>query len=295
MHQLGGLLKRMPWTGLSFLVGAVAISGLPPLNGFVSEFLIYLSALHGTMALTSTAVAPALAAIAGLALIGGLAVACFTNTFGMTFLGEPRGAHAARAREVGPVMRLSLAFLAAGCVLVAVLAPRMVMALVPVLAAVTKLSAAIVAAELAPVAHSLSLVVIGSGGLLLVLAGLAGWRWRRLASRQVTEQVTWDCGYARPTPRMQYTAASFAQPLTSVFQGLLQTRTRLSAVRGLFPQSASLTRETDDLSQVWMYQPLFAGMARILASLRWVQHGHVHLYVLYIALTLLVLLVWKLG
>lgn len=295
MSQLGGLLKRMPWTGVSFLVGAVAIAGLPLLNGFVSEFLIYLSAFHGTMVLSRTAVTPALAVIAGLALIGGLAAASFTNTFGMVFLGEPRTERSARAHEVGPAMRLSLVFLAGSCVLLAVLAPWLVMTLVPVLASVTTLSAEVVAAELAPVVRALSLVVLGSGGLVLVLAGLVGLRWRLLAHRQVTEHVTWDCGYAQPTPRMQYTAASFAQPLTSVFHGLLQTRTRLSALRELFPQSAALTRETDDVSQAWLYQPLFTGLGRLFASLRWVQHGQVHLYVLYIAVTLVVLLAWKLG
>ena len=102
-------------------------------------------------------------------------------------------------------MRLSLVFLAVGCVLDAALAPWVVMALVPVLASVTKLSAGVVAAELAPVA-SLSLVVLGGFGLVVVVAGLVGLRWRLLAHRQVTEQVTWDCGYAQPTPRMQYTA-----------------------------------------------------------------------------------------
>jgi hydrogenase-4 component B len=295
MSQLGGLLKRMPWTGVSFLVGAVAIAGLPPLNGFVSEFLIYLSAFHGTMALHSTAATPALAVIAGLALIGGLAAASFTNTFGMAFLGEPRTERSARAHEVGPAMRLSLVFLACGCVLTAVLAPWLLLSLVPVLASVTTLSADTVAAELAPVGHALSLVVLGSGGLVFVLVVFAGLRWRLLAHRQVTEHVTWDCGYAQPTPRMQYTAASFAQPLTSVFHGLLQTRVRLSAMSSLFPQSASLTRETDDVFQAWLYQPLFASMSRLFVSLRWVQHGRVHLYVLYIAVTLIVLLVWELG
>jgi formate hydrogenlyase subunit 3/multisubunit Na+/H+ antiporter MnhD subunit len=295
MNQLGGLLKLMPWTGLCFLVGVVAISGLPPLNGFVSEFLIYLSAFHGTMALASTAVAPVLAVIAGLALIGGLAAACFANMFGIVFLGEPRSEYAAHAHELGPVMQAALVFLAVGCLLVAILAPWIVMALVPTLAAITKLSIDTVAIQLAPVENSLSMIVFGSFGLVVVVACLAGLRGRLLAHRQVTEHVTWDCGYARPTPHMQYTAASFAQPLTSVFRIFLQPRARLSAIRGLFPQSASLTTEVSDPSQTWIYQPLFAGIGRGLSSFRWMQHGHVHLYVLYIALTLLVLLVWKLG
>ena len=295
LEHLGGLLKRMPWTGCSFLIGAVAISGLPPLNGFVSEFLIYLGAFHGTISLASPAVVPALGVIAGLALIGGLATACFTKAFGMAFLGEPRSNHAAHAHEAGLAVRISLVFLAVGCVLVAALAPWVVKALAPMLASVTRLSPDVVATQLEQASSSFSTVGIASLGLLVVVAGLVGLRWRLLAHRQVTEHVTWDCGYAQPTPRMQYTASSFAQPLTSVFHGLLQTRTRLSAVHGIFPQSASLTTETDDLSQAWLYQPLFAGMNRIFTSLRWVQHGRVHLYVLYIAVTLVVLLVWKLG
>jgi formate hydrogenlyase subunit 3/multisubunit Na+/H+ antiporter MnhD subunit len=295
MERLGGLLKRMPWTGFSFLIGAVAISGLPPLNGFISEFLIYLGAFHGVTTLGRSLVVPALGVIAGLALIGGLAAACFAKAFGIVFLGESRSTHTAHAHETGAAMRFALLFLAMSCLFVGLGAPWVIEALAVTLTAATGLSTDVVAAQLAQGKNSLSMVVLGSLGLLVVLAGLAGLRWRLLAHRQVTEHVTWDCGYARPTPRMQYTAASFAQPLTSVFHGLLQTRVRLSAVRGLFPQGASLTTETDDLSQAWMYQPLFAGMARILSSLRWVQHGHVHLYVLYIALTLLVLLVWKLG
>ncbi len=94
---------------------------------------------------------------------------------------------------------------------------------------------------------------------------------------------------------MQYTASSFAQPLTSIFQLLLRTRSHHSMMPGLFPRAASLTTETDDLSRTRLYQPLFVGIGRGLSSLRWLQHGQVHLYVLYIALTLLVLLVWKLG
>ena len=99
IDQLGGLLKRMPWTAATFLVGAVAISGLPPLNGFVSEFLIYLGAFKGGISTGGPVAVPLLALIAGLALIGGLAVACFTKAFGIVFLGEPRSEHVvARAR-----------------------------------------------------------------------------------------------------------------------------------------------------------------------------------------------------
>ena len=99
IDHLGGLLKRMPWTGATFLVGAAAISGLPPLNGFVSEFLIYLGAFHGGAALSGANAVASLFVILALALIGGLALACFAKAFGIIFLGEPRSEHAApRAR-----------------------------------------------------------------------------------------------------------------------------------------------------------------------------------------------------
>ena len=114
IDHLGGLLKRMPWTAATFLIGAVAISGLPPLNGFVSEFLIFFGAFKGGISTAGEIAVPLLALIAGLALIGGLAVACFTKAFGIVFLGEPRSEHVAHAHEAGWTMRLPMLVLAAG-------------------------------------------------------------------------------------------------------------------------------------------------------------------------------------
>src|SRR5207244_932344 len=114
IDRLGGLLKKMPLTGFTFLIGAAAIAGLPPLNGFVSEFLIFLGAYRGVAAKGAGLIVPAAAAILGLALIGCLAVACFTKAFGVVFLGEPRTEDAARAKEPELAMRIPMALLAAG-------------------------------------------------------------------------------------------------------------------------------------------------------------------------------------
>ena len=107
--------------------------------------------------------------------------------------------------------------------------------------------------------------------------------------------TTWDCGYGQPGPRMQYTASSFAQPLTDLFRPLLGTRPTASLPQGLFPRAASFSTDTPDLYRERLYRPIFGGIARTLSAFRWLQHGRVQLYVLYIGLTLLVLLVWKLG
>ena len=295
IEHLGGLLKRMRWTALTFLIGAAAISGLPPLNGFVSEFLIYLGAYGGATSLTVAVAVPLLCVIAGLALIGGLAAACFTKAFGIVFQGEPRGEHAAHAHECGLAMRLPMIVLAAACVLIGLLAPWVVGALAPVLQSATGLPLNTVREHLAGATRPLALVVAGAVGFFVLVGALTLLRRRLLSRRTIGETVTWDCGYAQPTVRMQYTASSFAQPLTDLFSPLLRTRRELSPPRGLFPDGASLATITPDASREVLFRPMFDGIAAALAKLRWLQHGRLQIYVLYIALTLLALLIWKLG
>ncbi|MEK6608572.1 MAG: proton-conducting transporter membrane subunit [Myxococcota bacterium] len=295
IERLGGLLRRMPRTGVAFLVGAVAITGLPPLNGFTSEFLVYLGALRGTTSLERGAALPSLAVIAAMALIAGLAAACFLKAFGVVFLGVPRSAHGERAHDPGRAMTAPMLALAAACAAIGLAAPLVVPALAPAVRVASGLPPAEIEATLAGAASSLWMVV----GATLALAALAGalalLRRRLLRDRPVASAVTWDCGYAQPTPRMQYTASSFAQPLTSLFSALLGTRMRVTAPRGYFPREASLASETRDPWREGAYRPLYASVTELLSSLRWLQHGHIHLYILNIALTLIALLLWKLA
>jgi len=293
IDHLGGLLKRMPWTAAVFLIGAVAISGLPPLNGFVSEFLIFLGAFKGGISAEGPVAVPLLALIAGLALIGGLAVACFTKAFGIVFLGEPRSEHVAQAHEADWIMRLPMLVLAAGCVLIGLLAPMAVGTLQPVLENVTGLRSEVVGLNLAATSNTLIFVVIGALTLLLVMTALILLRRGLLAGRRVEEGTTWGCGYIRPKPRMQYTASSFAQPLTDLFKVLLGTRKRVVRPQGIFPPEAAFETITPDISHEEMYRPMFERAEAWLSQLRWLQQGKVQLYVLYIAMTLMVLLVWK--
>ncbi len=295
LEQLGGLLKRMPWTGLLFALGAVAICALPPLNGFIGEFLIYLGAYRGALAMDTAATTELLSVIAGLALIGGLAAVSFTKAFGVAFLGEPRSEPAAHAREAGLLMQLAMLLLAAGCVLVGLLAPAVVRALAPALKIVTGLPAATVENQLANGLGPLGSVVLVTSLFLVVLAALVLLRRSLLAGRTIGQSVTWDCGYAQPTVRMQYSASSFAQPVTGLFAGLLRTRRKLVPPEGLFPRQASLETTTPDAARETIYQPAFGSVGRGLGRWRWLQHGNLHLYILYIALTLLVLLIWRLG
>jgi len=299
LDQLGGLLKRMPTTGAAFALGAAAISGLPPLNGFVGEWLIYVAAFRGLVTGSASATTWPLAsilAIGALALIGGLAAACFTKAFGIVFLGEPRTERAQHAHEAGPAMRGPMLLLAAGCVLVGLsgwlLLPTLgltVRQLLP-LQADTQVTLSLAAAQM-----SLRMVALGALLLVTLVIGLVLVRKRLLAGREVTEAGTWDCGYAAPTARIQYTASSFSQPITSFLRQLLQTEEECRKPEGLFPKHASLRTETPDVFRQRLMEPVFALLGWMAVKLHRLQHGRMQLYVLYVALTLLILLIWKLG
>ena len=293
LNRLGGLLKRMPRTGITFLVGAAAISGLPPLNGFASELLIFLGAFHGVVTDAPGVTASLLVVLVALALISGLAAACFTKAFGSAFLGEPRSMEANQAHESGLRMAGSQWILAALCAAVGLMAVAAIRLVMPAVAVVTGASA--IVNPVAPLFSALQSVSVIFGLFLLFVGTLALIRRRLLAGRSVREHVTWDCGYVAPSPSMQYTASSFTQPLTQLFEMLLRTRRRLEGPQGLFPGNGRFSTHTADVFQEYLYRPLFVGVAYAAKRLRFLQHGSIHLYVLYIALTLLVLLVWKLG
>lgn len=296
MDRLGGLLKRMPWTGAAFLVGAVAICGLPPLNGFVSEFLIYFGALLGGVSTNGPSATAGFLAIAGLALIGGLAIATFTKAFGMIFLGEARTEDALHAHEPGMAMRFPILLLAGACVVIGLFGPIVLLLLSRAVAVVLRMGENGTELYLYATASNLRWFVMVGGAFVVMIGLLTALRKGLLTGRTVTEQGTWDCGYAKPTARMQYTASSFAQPLVDLFRMVLRTRRRLTPPEGMLPtKPASLRTFTRDTFTHKLFRPAFDGATRTMERVRGIQHGRVQLYVLYVALTLVVLLVWRLG
>lgn len=291
VERLGGLLRRMPGTGAAFLVGAVAICGLPPFNGFVSEFLVYAGAFHSILSADAVALGGLVAVIA-LALIGGLAAACFAKAFGIVFLGEPRSAAAAAAHEVSVSMRGPMVALAALCLAIGLGAGAALRLVQPAVAQLAGTAAAFAggpAVWLFPISATALLLALLAGTVVLVLA-----RRRLLANRPVRETVTWDCGYAAPAARMQYTATGFAQPLTHGAAALLRPHVERRLPEGVFPAAASFHDETPDIAREWLFDPLFRKAARLLGRLRWLQQGRVHGYVLYVVAAAMALLGWAL-
>jgi len=289
IDQFGGLLKRQRWTGLFFLGGAVAICGLPPFNGFVSEWLIYLAAFQplqqpGSALTLSLLTAPALA------LIGGLALACFVKVFGVSFLGEPRSKSAAQAHEAKPSMLWPMGVLLLACVWIGLL-PGSLRALLERAATDWTGNPTLppLAGDLAPLS-AISL----AGWVLLGLLLLFGW-WLQRKCRQCRQAPgrigTWGCGYPFPATSMQYTASSFADNLVRLFRFGLWSKRHGGQVEGLFPQDDEFSSHTPDLVLDRTLTPAFAGIAWLFHWLRRLfQNGVVAIYLLYVALTLIVLL-----
>jgi NADH:ubiquinone oxidoreductase subunit 5 (subunit L)/multisubunit Na+/H+ antiporter MnhA subunit len=295
LNLLGGLAKRMPRFAVAMLIGCVAITGIPPLNGFISEFLIYLAALTGQMRLATGPSAAMLVIIAALTLTGGLAAVAFTSLFGIAFLGSPRTPQAANPAKVSPLMIAPIIALAAACVLAALFALPITRVLLPVVAQVAHTDTESLKQVSAEVTQPLGAVTLGSIALVVVSGALALFRLALLAGRRVTESTTWGCGYLGGTPRMQYTATSYAQPAVDFFAPVLLTRTKLEPPRGLFPRRATMSTETKDFSTEAVYRPLFSSVEWVFGRLRWLQHGRLHIYILYLGLTIIALLVWYLG
>lgn len=296
IEQLGGLLKRMKYTGPAFLIGSAAICGLPPLNGFVSEFLIYLGALSGIAhSGASQVVVAGLVVMGSLAIIGGLATACFTKVFGIVFLGEPRSDAAERAHETPRAMYQIMGILAGLCVLIGLLGPLVVRATVPATTGLLRSSALTEDFWTSTVQRPLWYVSLA--GIALMTSGVTFWMIRRRlqAGRTIAQAGTWDCGYAAPTARMQYTASSFAWPILNMFRSILRPRLHRQLPSGLFPARASFESHTEDIFHRYLYRPIFLLFGWCADRLRRLQHGRNQLYVLYIALTLLILLLWNLG
>lgn len=282
---LGGLAGTMPWTAAMFLVGAVAICGLPPLNGFVSEFLVYMGLL-GTALTPGAKVSAAVAAAPALAMIGALALACFVKVYGMVFLGSPRRPDSAPAREspvgmLAPMLPLALCCGLIGC-LPALLGPALDAAI-----------AAPAPAQFDALPRVLALAPLGAVGLasriaIAVIACIAAFQYLR--ARRIRRAPTWDCGYASPGPRMQYTASSFARTIESMFAWALRPRERAPRIEGPFPLNASMESHVDDAVLDRLIVPAARGAKGLFGWFRRFQQGLTQQYILYVFVALALLL-----
>jgi hydrogenase-4 component B len=304
MERMGGLIKRMPTTAVFFLVGATAISALPPLNGFVSEWLTYQSLLQGFG--TTDHLVRLMFPIAGamLALTGALAAACFVKAFGITFLAQPRSEVASQAHEVSPLMLLGQGLLAAACVFLGLFPTLFLRLLDPVTQPLTgealagKLSLAngLVLGSGAAQGGTVSTLGIALvGATLLAVPFLLRRTWGRTATTHVGP--TWDCGLRGLTPQMEYSATGFSKPIRMIFKALFRPHREVQREYDYSPYFATTIRFESHVEEVFerrVYRPLNRLVLRLSRRMRALQAGSIQAYLIYIFVTLLLLLVFAL-
>jgi len=275
MSRLGGLWRAMPWTFGLFTLGAAAIAGLPPLNGFVSEWLVFMS-LFGAVSSPGPLSWAAVPAAILLGMTGALALACFVKACGVVFLGQPRSPAAAHAHENARVMRAPMLVLGAACVAIG-LAPA---AFWPVLARAVSVWRPEWTEGPAPA----PLVALGKFhfALAILSALAAAGLWRIVKRNGVERRVTWDCGYAEPTARMQYTAGSFAAIITAWFGWILRPERHAHAPVQPFPERAGFEEHTPETVLERVVQPAGSLLMRVVDAARRLQHGRVQAYLLYV-------------
>lgn len=281
IEKLGGLVKKMPQTSFLFLIAALAISGLPPFNGFISEFILYsglYSWIHNALI---TSLISIIFTITGLVLIGGLALLCFTKAFGIVFLGNPRCKFHQEIKEV-PFPQLMPLYLIAAFIMIIGLFPKLFLDLLikPVQLFTDLHQVAFIAFQGNGI--DALLTVSRAGWLLILLVSLLlGVRKFVLRKRVTSISPTWNCGYIAPTPRLQYTASSFVRTYSKLFSMLFLTYKKEKEVQGIFPQDAYFESHPYDKIEKWLIDNPIMAFKSFLERFSFVQNGKLQFYILY--------------
>ena len=300
IEEMGGLAKRMPWTALFFLVGAAAISGLPLLNGFVSEWLLFQALLFG-FHLSSEALVRFLFPVAGalLALTSALAAACFVKAFGITFLALPRGEGAEKAHESPGLMLVPQGVLAGMCVVLG-LAPGWV------LEVLRGVAGSLPGVRPAPeMVRGWFAIAPGPGHFdhlappLVAVAVLVGLALAGAMSLGVGYAVrrapTWGCG-GELTARTEYTATAFSKPLMMIFRAVYRPTREVETVgEAHFPREVKYRAEIEPTFERFLYGPLTRGVMGVAERMKVIQAGSLHAYLAYVLVLGIVLLLWLGG
>ncbi len=277
IERMGGLIRHMPRTALMFLLASLAICGLPPFNGFISEFLIY-TGLYGALGTSSNSTIIIILSISGLALIGGLALFCFTKAFGIVFLGTPRQVHTHPVNEAEPQALLPAYMIAALIILIGLMpGPFIRMLQVPV-QEFTGLSLPGNYAHLTGLMQHVSISI----WILILLITVLFFVRKAVTSRKVnTKGSTWGCGYTVASPALQYTASSFVRSYAKLIKPLLLTNKSKDEIREIIPPPIRTETHFHDKLEAGLIDWPVKNLRRFLGRFRFLQNGSVQFYVLY--------------
>ena len=281
MEQLGGLIKTMPKTAAIFLVGSIAIGGLPPFNGFVSEFVIYMGLLDGINSNNLSQLLLFVLSLAGLSVIGGLSVLTFTKTFGTIFLGQPRTILDHKPHEVSNLMLVPQYIIIALMLSVAFMPQfylqiigKALVVLSPMVDSQTNLSG--IGGTISAISLY-SLLFLSFVGVILFV------RFKVLKNKAQRIDATWGCGYVAPNSRQQYTGKSFSKPLGKIINFLLIENKHYEELKPgeIFPEKRSYVSHYLDFIEHNLIEPITQRLVYSANYFSFIQNGRIQSYVLY--------------
>ncbi|MEI6576595.1 MAG: proton-conducting transporter membrane subunit [Bacteroidota bacterium] len=281
IEKLGGLIKKMPQTAALFLIAAIAICGIPPFNGFVSEFIIYNGfyvMLHNSVLASLIAI---IFAIMGLVMIGGLAIFCFTKAFGVVFLGNPRHELKDEIKEVPFIQLIPLYLIAFVIVLIGTFPTWFIHRLIsPVTLFTGLLHGNFIPFE----GNALAALqpVSWAAWLLILLSGLVFAIRKLVMSKSMTRHdASWGCAYIAPTARQQYTGGSFVRSYSKLFKMVLLAIKKEKDIEGIFPEAVHYETHPYDKVEYWLIDKPLRAYHSLMSRFLFLQNGRLQFYILY--------------
>jgi len=282
MERLGGLIRSMPQTAVFFLIGGLAIGGLPPFNGFVSEFLLYSGLIAGIKSIGITYITLMISSLAGLAVIGGISMLTFTKSFGTIFLGVSRSDLHQQPKEAGLVMQLPQYFILSIMLSIGLfpqfyfsIVQQIVSGFIPSITSIT---------EVTPSSLN-SISAIGMFSLLFILLLLLIYFIRTSIIRKhpVTEDSTWGCGYTVPSSTMQYTGKSYSKSLGKLLGFVVLEKKKYKEIQAkeIFPAERKHSSHYNDFFVTKIFDGIVSRLLYSLNFFQFIQNGKVQLYILY--------------
>ncbi len=280
IEKLGGLIKSMPTTALMFLIGSVAICGLPPFNGFISEFLIYFGMLKGTQINNINPLIVFVISIGALALVGTMALLCFTKAFSIVFLGMPRSEESKSvSTDASNIMIIPMGILALSTLLIGLFPQYAIkITLNPSNIIIGNDYSNYIHASILKLMSNISISCFVFISILIVLFIV---RKILLKNKSIEYKPTWGCGYKNINNRMQYTASSYASPFLSMMAPFLIKHFDIKKPKELFPQKAHFELDIEDIEEFYVLKPLIKIDEKFLSKFQWLQGGHTQQYILH--------------
>ena len=281
IESLGGLIKQMPHTGYLFLIGSLAICGLPPFNGFISEFFLYNGLFHGLVSSNFKFILSILFTILGLVIIGGLALICFTKAFGIVFLGTPReetheDKNIETSQRVWPMYIIALVIITIG--LFPLIFNTYLLNIISLYQPALDPQVRIQFVETLT-----KLTIVGWYSLGFVSLVLLIYYLKLLISRRrfVNQDATWGCAYTGQTGKMQYTASSFIRTYRKLAEPILSIKREKVEATGLYPQNIMQKTHAHDKIETWLIDKPLTMFRKVLNSFVFLQNGNIQAYILY--------------